>query len=528
MAIPPYVHPFKLILACLGIDPRRGLPNSQVFLHLLCNLGKIAPSKAVEALSQLKALLGGLGHQLEANPEILLKIDELTVNLGAQLEAPIKTLGPGAIDDLVAAGGEWLAKSIRIDEISFNSILAHFIANLQTFSDRRRIRSPALSELDTFCEALFSTNPAAFRAAYQAVFPFTSSTDCPTPPHRLQAQMRPLHHLIQSSRYETKGELYSAQQGRLTAWVNAAETGIYDLARFVWIMRVYPDSMNRELPGGKSPKKGTVFNLAAAWCDEKSIPFPFRRDLYQIRNAIIHETYLISDSKVSFIDDGGKPFAVLGMVDAAILIEHDVMISSQFGASLPFAEFRHLNRLGAFDSAWKTAKSLIPDLELMTLNVDAIWPERTFVERRKNFPIRTFDFNATGKEVTPSAGASATGPSRPTCGPPNDRHTSNSSPRPALDGSLLVDFEALLHSLFGPDPDDLRIHLRRQEGGAELVNALPTPSVGLEKWTHAAVLKLHSDGRLDEAFFTGLATRTPRRANEIEVMRRRILGPAAL
>lgn len=520
MAIPPYVHPFKLLLACVGIDPRRGMPKSQVFVHLLCNLGEIAPSKAGEALSQLKAGVAELGHQLETNSDVLLKLDRLTENVGTKLDGSIKTLGPGAIDDLVEACGDWLSKHLRIDEASFNSLLTYAIGNLQTLADRKRPRPPALIELDTFCEALFSINPAAFHAAYQEVFPFATSPAPPAPAHRLQAQMRPLHLLIQSSRHETNGELYSAQQHRVTAWANAAEAAIYDLIRFVWIMRGYPDSTDQDTPDKRALLKEDIFGSVAAWCDEKSIQFPFRRDLYKIKDAIVHGHYLISESEVSFSDNGGNSITSLKAEDLAEIIEHDILISSHFGAALLFAQFRHKNRTGALDAAWATAKSRIPDLDLMTLDIDAIWPNRTFLERRKNFPRRTFDLGITGDELLPAESTSTVGPIAATCGSVSVYR----GLRPSLDGPLLVDLEALLHSLFGPDPDDLRIHLRRQESGAELVNALPSPSVGLEKWTHAAVLKLHADGRLDGAFFAGLATRTPRRANEIETMRRRILG----
>jgi hypothetical protein len=101
-------------------------------------------------------------------------------------------------------------------------------------------------------------------------------------------------------------------------------------------------------------------------------------------------------------------------------------------------------------------------------------------------------------------------------------------PQTSLDGPLMHDFEMFLHSLFGADADGLCMHLRRQEDGALLVNSLPSTSVGMEKWTHAAVLALAAEGRLTGAFFEGLLARIPRRASEILALQRRILGEASI
>lgn len=96
-----------------------------------------------------------------------------------------------------------------------------------------------------------------------------------------------------------------------------------------------------------------------------------------------------------------------------------------------------------------------------------------------------------------------------------------------LNGPQLHKLEELTASLFAGDAEQLRMFLRRQEGGAALVASLPEPGVGVAKLAHKALLQLSAEGRIGAGFFDDLVALAPRRAAEIGRVAHEILGAAS-
>lgn len=508
MAIPDYVHPYRMMLACFGHDPRKPLPRLQVLLQLVSSKLELPPTKALQFIAAFRDHIFPVLKAIGASSESFLNIDFTLEHLSAGLRDIGGELGRAATDDPSSVLGNWLESVILVDRKTFDALFAFSLGRLQAATSRPGTRPPALIELDRLCDALIKAAPAAFHAANRAVFEETVRPVTPAARQRFQASLYPLHYLVQSNRHEAldEPEPRAALLDRLRAWEDAAETTIYAVVRFIWLMSTYQPH-DELIPVPPSLDRKAILHAAIEWCEINSIPFPFRPDLYDIREALARKCFECSDSAVRFTDEAGRTLATLTMDEATAVIERDVLFATNFSAALPFTGFRYANLLGRFDDAWSTARARIPGLELMTVDMDSIRPD---LRRNKKWPYFTPRYFGERRVGGASLWA---------------RRTANvvaSAPRTKLDGPDRLALELLLHSLFS-DPERLSMFLTYQPDGARLVNSLPPPTVSMQTWTHAAVRELLADGRLNAQFFADLAADRPFRKPEIDEMRRRVL-----
>lgn len=521
MAIPDYVHPFRLLVACFGLDPRKPLPRVQVILQWVGALVELPPITIIQFIAALRERFAPLGRRLANPSEVLLDLPTLPEEFSSDLKEAIDRFSSAMVDGSLDTLIRRLEGSLQVDTETFLRLVDFSFGRLQSACYRRRPRPPILTELDRFCDALIAAAPEAFHVAHRALYEETVTPDALATIQRQQASLRPLHHLLQSERHDKRRQPHPALIDRLRAWADATESTIYDVVKFVYALR--NDPVGEAACSGDQPvERAHLLGLAADWCRDNAVSFPFRPDLYTIQNCIFRGHYTVSSLEVSFNDARGQPLAALNLNEVAQTIENDTLFASHFAAALPFTEFRHRNCLGMFDTAWSRAKSCIPDLEIKVIDIDSIWPNRAFAERRHNFKVRTFGAprNADGEPATSAA-------ADPLASPPADVQAGATASRPnhahgpILEGPLLEDLEQLLRSLF-PANDDFSQFLYYQNNGAAIVAALPSTSVPKAKWTHEAVRRLNAEGRLDAQFFDKLARAYARRASEINVMKQRL------
>ena len=374
MSIPEQVHPIKLIMALFGLDPRKPRPKFRVVVQILCHALEIPPIRALQALDDLKAYFAPLAAKAES-PETFLCLDSVIQDAAAKAKL---ALGPLIQDDgreLLENAGEWVNSKLRVDSDTMTRLLTFTLGKLRGGSHFPGQDHPALVVLDDFCDGLINAAPTGFAAAHRALrADLDTAMTLRGHLQRFQGSIRPLHRLVLSERGRESGDIRTSVTDLLLAWASAAETSIYTISRFVWLVKGYPASLTKDLPGGRTPQKGNIFNLAADWCDQNSVPFPFRRDLYKLRNSISHEYFTITDSEINFEDSEGNIIATLNLDDDLKQIQQDIIVAANFLNAATSAEFRHFNHLGNLDEAWATAKSCIPKLEELVHDDGEPWP----------------------------------------------------------------------------------------------------------------------------------------------------------
>lgn len=512
MSIPDYVHPFRLILACFGLDPRRSLPGSGLILQVVSGVLEVAPTTATQLLKMARTELGPPLQAMTEGPEPVLNIAPGLARIISGLEGVTADILRATTDDPSSELGNWIERHLCVDHKIFEQLLTWALGRLPAASCRPGTRGPELDELDRLCDALITAAPAAFHGAHRVLLEQTLGPHTPSDLQRQHASLLALHHLYEADQHSQRDEPRSALLELLRAWEDAADTTIYAVIEFIASMRIYQGGSHGPAQMSMDPDRSAVVAAASQWCDANSIHFPFRRDLYELRDALARKQFTLSEEVVAFTDKGGRAIAILGAEEAAAVIQRDVLLAAHFAAALPPAEFRHLDRMGAFDGAWSTARSCIPELDLMTVDVDSIRPDLPRNDRWPYFTPRYFGELRVGgaslwvRSTTKAAKAIAP------------------SPTTELDGPDRRALELLLHSLFASEPEQLSMFLYHQPDGVKFVNSLPSSTVSMDKWTHAAVRELIADGRLNEQFFADLAAYRPRRTQEIDAMRRRVLG----
>ena len=499
------------MLACFGLDPRGPLPRPGLILQVVSGVLEVAPTTATELLTRVREEVGPPLQAITEGPEPVLKLAPGLERVVAALDRVAGDIIRATTDDPSSDLGSWIESHLRVSHRVVEQLFTWSLGRAPAALYRPGTRAPQLDELDRLCDSLITAAPAAFHGVHHALLEQSRGPHTPADRQRLHASLLALHHLYEADRNSQRDAPCTALLELLRAWEDAADTTIYGVIEFIASMHTYQGGILGPVQMSADPDRSAVVAAAIKWCDANSIPFPFRTDLYELRDALARKQFALSEKEVAFTDKNGQAIAILGAEEAAAIISRDVLLAAHFVAALPAAECRYLDRIGAFDEAWSTARSCLPELDLMTIDVDSIRPDLPRNDRWPYFTPRYFgEAQVGGASLWVRSIAKTAKPVAP-------------SPKTELNGPDRYALELLLHSLFS-DPEQLSIFLDHQPDGGKLVRSLPSPTVSMDKWVHAALRELIADGRLSHQFFVDLAAYRPRRTQEIDAMRRRILG----
>lgn len=262
LPIPDDIHPAKLMGMLFGFDPEQAIarPSPHVFLHKVLRALQLPSTTKLELI---RTVLDEIGPQLTAaveSPEFVVSIETLPDQFGPAF-SKIAQLLSGHQQAIGRSFEQWLFANLRVPPEVLDALLLVPTAQMAVGVGTPEGVTPPLLSLRKFCRSLIFHSPERFRDAHkrqlktvgfvqpQAVAKSLAST---------QKILRPLQHLINSTRRRSAGEVFSAATEVLQAWAGAAETSIFNINRFLWWMRVFPDADAKFLPGsqgGGAPTK---------------------------------------------------------------------------------------------------------------------------------------------------------------------------------------------------------------------------------------------------------------------------------
>lgn len=295
--------------------------------------------------------------------------DEMLSMMRSVFERFTRTVSPEAIDKL----GEFIDRSPLPPSVLETLVMGLFCRMTRPEGDPGK-------ESRVFAAGLMTRYPRQFRRATNLCWPYlnelavatekaAASSEAEIGP-ALQAPARTMYFAETARKQWKKGRALEAIEAALQAWSHAFEGPIMQVCIFLWYMSKPLSEPDDAIAPPRSKgshrgdlRKSHIFKTARDWCEKEHIAFPFYDKLDKLRSSHAHGDYENLGKSVRLIGQDGAHVDTMAVRDLVARLQQDVQFAMRFADELQWAHVEQLDRSGAFDQAWATARQYIPALD---------------------------------------------------------------------------------------------------------------------------------------------------------------------